>query len=184
MPSDRLRCSELDKALYRPQCGRPTRQLALGGHTVVAHPCDRRRASARRRGRSLPPPRAPGLVLGRRARRAGRCRRCRPCARGAPPGVGPCTGAGQTSPGPHPTTAALRRGESVAAARGSPGGGPVAARTGACVGGGVWTGQPWLGSHLAGAGRAMRWMDAPHRPERLGPTPGRQHRRSMLLLLS
>ena len=184
MPSDRLRCSELDKALYRPQCGRPTRQLALGGHTVVAHPCDRRRASARRRGPSLTPLRAPGLVLGRRARRAGRCRRCGPCARGAPPGVGPCTGVGQTSPVPHPTTAALRRGESVAAARGSPGGGPVAAGTGAVteplaerVGSG-------LGSYLAGAGRAMQWMDAPHRPERLGPTPGRQHRQSMLLLLS
>jgi hypothetical protein len=89
-------------------------RLAWGGHTAVVHPCDRRRASARRRGPSLTPPDATGLVPGRRARPAGRRRRCGPCARGALPAAGPCRGAWQRGLGSRPTTAALRRGESVA----------------------------------------------------------------------
>jgi hypothetical protein len=98
---------------------------AVGGHTTVDHPCDRRRVLARHGGPSLTPPHASGVVPGRPARQAAPCLRCGPCARGARLGAGPCTATGQTSPGSHPAIAALRRGESAAAAWGSLGGGGI-----------------------------------------------------------
>jgi hypothetical protein len=99
-------------------------------------------------------------VPGRPARRAAPCLRCGPCVRGARPGDGRCRGAGQRFLGSYPAIAALRGGESVAAARGSPGGVPVGARAAVSGGVGVWIGEPWSGSHLSGARRAAQWAAA------------------------
>jgi hypothetical protein len=157
---------------------------AVGGHTTVVDPCDGQRASVRRGGPSFTLPHAPGLVPGHQARQAAPCLRCGPCARGARLGAGPCTATGQTSPDSHPAIAALRRGGSVAAAQGSPGGGPVGARAALSGGRGVWVEVAYPGVPLSSTGRATRCREAHHRPERSGPRPGRQDERFMLIFLS
>src|SRR5215475_14964064 len=110
-----------------------------------------------------------GIAPVRRARPAGRCLRYGPCAQYGRPGDGLCTGAGQTPPGSRPTSAALRRGGSAAAARAAPGEGPVAAGTSVVGRVGVWTPVVWPGGPLSRPGSATRGAMRPTDPNRLWP---------------